>query len=236
MGSHFFRATAACFALSLYFIFGAARLLANDPAAALDPSTVGSLCSAASNSAVLRCVLDHHPDLRVARAELKRLEAELGRASQRVNPSVESRVLGGDSSFSAEASIRHTIETGGKRGARMDVAEQNISVARSRLLLQKNRLVAESALRILRLRQVLDDTALLEETRGTYLRAIRRMRSRPALSSEQRVNLATYEIAADEARSRQTVLASEAIQLRTELAIATGLGGDALASVLGLEL
>lgn len=231
MYSHSIRAAAVGGTLILFVITGIAspgRLRADSSQADSELEKSDHTCQPESSGAVLRCVLEHHPDIRVALGELKQLEAEVSRAGQRPNPELDTRVLGGGASFSAEAGISHTFETGGKRDARVNVAQQNLAIARSQALLGQHRLVAGSALRLLRLRQVREDTGLLLETKQTYARAVGRMRRRPALTSEQRVNLGTYEIAAGEAWTRSAAMRTEEIRLRTELGFATGLRNEQL--------
>ncbi|MCR9141048.1 MAG: TolC family protein [bacterium] len=232
MSSHSTRTIAVGFVLIFNMFYNSGLLRANAP----EQSAGTGDCSAASGGAVLLCVLNNHPELQASRKTLDRFAAEKRRAEQRVNPEFNSRVLGGDSAFTAEAALRHTFETGGKRDARIDLAEQNLRVARSRVYLRSNHLVLTAAIQLLQLRQASEDVIFFEETQSTYARAIRRMRARPALSAEQRVNVTTYEIAANETRSRRALLESEVLRLRSELQIAMGSHGPELAAADGLAL
>jgi outer membrane protein TolC len=220
--------------LFLYFRSSSAQLLAEPPrnvTAQTERKPSGD-CQPASAGAMLDCVLQNHPELRVLTGEIKKLEAEIIRAGQRPNPEMDSRILGGEASFMAEAGISHTFETAGKREARISVAKENLAVARSRISLEKQRIVLDSALDLVRLRHLFDEATLLESAEQTYTRAIGRIRSRPALSSELRVNLATYEMAAADTGRRSVILRTEAKRLMTHLHLASGVGIQRLESAL----
>lgn len=228
----------ALLVVSIYALLSPVHLASapSSPAAPVYNTAGQQACSPDSGGELLLCALRNHPELLAGQAELKRFEAEVRRADQPANPQLQSRVLAGSDSQTVEAALRHTIEAGGKRDARVTVARENLEVARSHALLLKNRLVVGAAMQVMRLGQVREDLELLEESRSTYTRAVAAMRRRPGLSSEQRVNLATYEFAVGEARNQLTALRAEEAALIADLEFATGLRDPALGRALNVAV
>ncbi len=193
--------------------------------------TNATQCRASTANEVLRCAMKHNPELQAATVELKRYAAEVDRAKQNPNPELGSRVLGGPDSFTAEASFEHTFETAGKRAARMDVAEQNLALARSRLELRRMEIVIESALRLHSLRHLADEIGHLREAERAFGNAVSKYSRRPALSGEQQASRASYEVALARVRMRIDHLNAERDRLVIELRYATGLPATDFAQV-----
>ncbi len=213
-------------------IGGELRAESASDAAAFENSEGAESCRPESAGDVLKCVLEHHPDLKAAQSELEGFAAGVRRAEQSPNPELGSRVLGGGDSLTAEVDFTHTFETGGKRDARVNVAKEDLALATSRVTLRRQASVIQAALQLLRLSQVRDEIALLNEAAGTYRRMIRRLRSRPGLSSEQRVNLGIYEVAAGEAALSVVGLSLERERLLAELRYTSGVAGQNLEPLL----
>ena len=192
-----------------------------------------STCRVESANHVLRCVQTQHPELRTAAAELKRLRSAVERAEQSPNPELNSRVLGGGDSLSAEASFQHTFETAGKRAARVEVAEQELALAQSRFELRRMQLLVQAARQLHGLHHLADELGHLSEAEQAFRGAVRKYARRPALSGEQQASLASYEVALAEVRMRIDRLHTERDRLATELSYATGLGRDVFGRVAG---
>lgn len=186
-----------------------------------DPEGV-QICLPVSAGEILQCVLKHHPDHKAALMELEGFAAEVRKAEQNPNPELGSRLLGGGDSLTAEVDFVHTFETGGRRDARVNVANEDLALATSQVTLRQQSNVIQAALQLLRLRQVRDEIDLLKGAAGTYRRMIGHLRSRLGLSSEQRVSLGIYEVAAGEADLSIVGLLLEQERLLTELQYASG--------------
>jgi cobalt-zinc-cadmium efflux system outer membrane protein len=103
---------------------------------------------------VLARVLERNPEIAVSQLEIEALAQRIQQAGVRPNPEIITEIqnlpaIAGDGLFySTEASVQlsQKLELGGKREARVALAEKNQGIAGGRLKLKKNNLVAAASL------------------------------------------------------------------------------------------
>lgn len=179
-----------------------------------------------SYGSVLDCALSRHPEM--SAAELGIAQADKGKdlAAQRPNPELASQgILGGSRSgnyLAAEMNFAHTFELGGKRGARIQSAEADIKTARGQLVLASENIYLRTALALLRVRQIAEEWAAIDDALQTFSRIGKQYNSRPRLNPEQRASLRIFEIAAGDYKIRQSGLESERELRLRELELALG--------------
>lgn len=189
--------------------------------------TPTALCQVKSTQDILQCALKNHPEVLQSAAQVRR-DATLQKvARQWSNPELEGKVVagknGGSRLLNTETSLLQTIETGGKRGARITkaLAEQDFSQA---LHLESQELAAlNTVLSLYRLRQIRSELSLVNESITTFSRILSQYKSRPKLPPEQEVSLAVFELAKQEYGLKRASLVQEQNELQAFLEVATTL-------------
>lgn len=162
---------------------------------------------------VIDCALSNHPEAQ--RARLSNIQAENleNAASQRPNPEIAGKsVFGsslGDDVFNHEVNLAHTVELGGKRGARMDkaLAEKETVAASSQR--SREEVLLKTIHSLYRLRQIQAELHTLDEALETFSRIQRQFRSRPRRTPEQDVSLGIFDIAEGDYQLRKAALEAE---------------------------
>jgi cobalt-zinc-cadmium efflux system outer membrane protein len=162
-----------------------------------------------SGAEFYRCALQRDP--RISSLDSRKAERE-GReteARQIPNPKAESEFT-----FNAEnrqaASILQPIEIGGKRSARLKIAEaeNKSSIIEDQVALSE--VAADLAISLVRFRQLSTRAALLEETKGSLDRLTARLRSKAVRTPEERNALTIFSM-------QSTVLDTQLLSIRQEL-------------------
>lgn len=167
----------------------------------------------ASPQDVLDAALSRHPEVRTAEARLRQAVAAEGTAAQRPNPELEGKATFASGAEDSEASLLHTLELGGKRRARRELAGAERAVAEAGLLAAKEEVALRTVGSLYRLRQARAELRLLDETLSAFRRIQRQLRSRPRLAPEQEVSLAVFDLAQRDARLRRASLEAEEAEL-----------------------
>lgn len=190
----------------------------------------------ASPQDVIDCALSNHPEAQ--RAKLSNLQAENleSAASQRPNPEIGGKsVFGkslGDNVINHEVNLAHTVELGGKRGARIDkaLAEKETVAASSQR--SREEVLLETLHGLYRLRQIQDELHTLDEALQTFSRIQRQFRSRPRRTPEQEVSLAVFDVAEGDYQLRRAALEAELATHTREIELAIGRSFDPTPNVL----
>lgn len=175
---------------------------------------------------VLACALVSHPDIRITAASIDQAQAGIYAASQRPNPELDGKSVwgkAGDERYRAmELNLAHTIELGDKRGTRRTMAAVIVQARGAEFLQVQERVFLDTWLALVRLRQLRDESAFLNETLEAYTRIIKRLRERPRLTPEQEVSLGLFEITENDNRLKRTALEGERRVLLREVERAVG--------------
>lgn len=185
-------------------------------------------CSPAANyQRLLRCAVDNHPSLVVSRLGVDQAAKGETAAAQRPNPEVNSQtIIGGSRSgnyLAAELNFAHTFELGGKRAARVKLAQAESAIAKGGLAQTTEDVYLTTALALYRLRQIEEEKEASEDALGSFAHIRDQYRTRPRLNPEQRASLRIFELAEQDYRIRLTSLDAERNLRRREVEIATGL-------------
>ncbi len=185
---------------------------------------------------VVDCALSNHPEAQRAQLSTLRADNLESAASQRPNPEMGGKsVFGssrGDSVASHELNLTHTIELGGKRGARMDQALAQKEANLANALRSREEVLFETIHALYRLRQIQAELHTLDEALETFARIQQLFRSRPRRTPEQEVSLGVFGIAEGDYQLRKATLETELSTHVYEIALAVGKDFEASPSVL----
>ena len=174
-----------------------------------------------SGAEFYRCALQK--DSRISSLDARKAERE-GReteARQIPNPKAESEFT-----FDAEnrqaASILQPIEIGGKRSARLKIAEaeNKSSIIEDQLALSE--VARDLAVSLVRFRQLSTRAALLEETKGSLDRLTSRLRSKSVRTPEERNALTIFSMQSTVLDTQLLSIKQELKEVRSELEAAVG--------------
>ena len=173
---------------------------------------------------VLTCAVTNHYEVVAATMTVEQDKSLEGYAGQRPNPELNSRgLIGNDNYKYAEFNLTHTIELGGKRSARIGRAKAQLRNTEINSLMTKERVYIETFVALVRLRQIRDEFAVLEDALSTFSKIVRQYRSRSHLNPEQNAFLQVLEIASNDYALHKLPLEEELEKNSRFLQLAVGL-------------
>lgn len=135
-----------------------------------------------STKDVLLCAEERAPEVQRALLESEQAKARIGGAAQWVNPEVSvdsvSGTVGGEKQGETEIGLGIPIELGGKISSRKAVAEGGASLADARLTNARFKARSEALLKLHRLRQLLHEQEVIEESISTFSKLISQYQQR----------------------------------------------------------
>lgn len=176
-----------------------------------------------SAQALLECALDRDPAVRLAASRKARAEAEIRSARQRLNPELETKGTWGGGASQIEVDLVQTIQTGGKRSARIERARADEDEASAELLAAEGEAAIKTVSALYRLRQVRGELALVENALKTFSRIGEQLRSRARPAPEQEVSRSIFEMAEADYELRRASLGAEETTLLKALEVSSGL-------------
>lgn len=183
-----------------------------------------NLCAPKAPEELLFCALKHNPDLQIQELVTLQQKSEETIARQIPNLELDSRLLYGtsDSSLSSEVSLVHIFELGGKRGARIGKAQKKQMFFNGKLFIKQQEVLADTWIKLNRLRQLNHEIELLQEAAVTYRQIRRRFSKFPRLSPEQELSSNVFLFAANENEEHIKNLKNARLILLQEIKIALG--------------
>ncbi|QDK38766.1 TolC family protein [Bdellovibrio sp. NC01] len=185
---------------------------------------------------VLTCAEQKSPDVLEQEALVRQKSAVVDAVTQLRNPELGVQSITGsvnsETRTETDVSLAFPVELGGKRAARKEVSEAELSRAQSALLLQKQTVRKMTLLKLLRLRQITSELELIDESSQTFTKLVKQYESRPALSPEQQVTLTVFRIARGEYSFKRMEYDEELTSLEAYFKIATGLPLEKIKQVL----
>ena len=183
-------------------------------------------CELSSVNDVFEKIKRNHPEIQTARAKQAVLERSIAVASLRPNPELDldgsvTDTIDGNV-YRVSASLKHTFEVGGKRSARMKIAESAMKYGIAEAEHGKQNVLINSVLRLHRLRQVHELIPIYEESLQAFNKILRSIRSRKSLSPEQQVEGETLELAINDYKLKVSELISEKLNLNRHLSFFIG--------------
>ncbi len=177
---------------------------------------------------ILSCARENHPDVKRARLASSQTQALPSVAKQIPNPEFEAQsVYGktlGDQQMQTQISVVQPIEWGGKRSARIRQAEARGRQADADVTQAQTEVTIQTVLRLYRLKQIEKEKSYLQEAINTFSKLIAQYRTRPRLTPEQEVGLATFEMARSDTKVKQSALGQEEREIEHYFHVATGHG------------
>ncbi len=174
---------------------------------------------------ILNCVIENHPDIQRANAQIEVSKTSFLVAKQRPNPEVEVRELFSaepdKEDFLSEINLSHTLELGGKRKNRIRQARAYEQLSSAITLSVKEKAVLNTVLVLHRLRQLQTEFSLLNETVHAFENIRTLYQKRPILDPEQQTSLTVFGLAEKEMRLKKVSLTEEEISIFTYLQKAT---------------
>lgn len=172
--------------------------------------------------AVLDCAVNSAPEVREAEARNAAALAGEGAAKQRPNPEVDAKGVWGGGRSRMELDLLHTVEVGGKRAARRELAAAERQAAGAASYLAKGETAVRSVAALYRLRQIDAENAIIGEALETFSRIRGQLKSRPRLAPEQAVARSIFELAEGDYKLKKAALMAEKEGLRLDLEVAIG--------------
>lgn len=176
-------------------------------------SVPGWGCEPTDLRSVLKCALEEHPELKTAQAELSQAEVLPAFQGQWINPELSARADGGtflgDRILNAEVSLVHTLELGGKRGARVERGRASLEEKALETRRAKERILGEVIRGLYHVRQLQSESLLIQEGLEAFIRIQNVYRGRPRLTPEQRASYNLFKMAEEDYRIRSSTLDNE---------------------------
>ncbi|MGE3682682.1 MAG: TolC family protein [Bdellovibrionales bacterium] len=178
-----------------------------------------------SYAQVLKCVEERSPAIQSALLEMERANANVGAAGQWRNPelgleSFQGKVLS-QSTSETDLTLAVPIEPG-KIGARLRVANSGIRVAEALLYEARATVRSEVMLKLHRLRQLLHEQEILDESISTFAKLVSQYSRRPKLSPEQELSTTVFRLAKSDYDLRKATLNEELATLDSFFKLRTG--------------
>jgi cobalt-zinc-cadmium efflux system outer membrane protein len=175
---------------------------------------------------VVICARENHPDIQRNRLRVERAKTQPDAVSQIPNPSLQVQSVYGNyenaAQMQTQISLTQPLGLGGERSARRQEAEARAGVVNGELNISQADITFQTVIHLHRLRQLVREKTIVEETLDTYRKLQRQYRSRPALTPEQEVSVGTLEMAEADYALRQTALQDEERRIAHFFHIATG--------------
>jgi cobalt-zinc-cadmium efflux system outer membrane protein len=192
----------------------------------LDSIANASCPSFESPQDVLNCALSEHPSVRQAQARSIQGTSLREVASQRPNPELEANAALGKSQnqgvLNSQFTLSHIFELGGKRSARIEKSEAENEVITAEFLKAKEQVAFDIVTALYRIRQIRTESESLDEALHTFSQIEKQLESRPRLTPDQEVALATFQLVASDYRLRKKALSGDEQALLKYIGLSIG--------------
>lgn len=169
-------------------------------------------CDKLSNvDAVINCLINNHPQLRLAEIDVKIAKGQINKASQRINPKLEwegTEAQNADG-FSHELNLKHTIELGSKQSARVKLAEAGADIQKVNFEKEYNNIKIQLIINFYRYRQILHEMEFVKENKETFEKMISQYKRISKLNPEQEISLNVFTMSLEEVRLKLHHLENE---------------------------
>jgi cobalt-zinc-cadmium efflux system outer membrane protein len=194
----------------------------------VSPRAFANPCENFSNPrSVIDCVLERHPNILRQTSSQRIGESLEKQAKQRINPEIDDQSVFGENQNQSvsnhQINLAHTIETGGKRSARMDFAKAESSTINAQTLHTKEEIFMNTVKSLYRIRQVHAEMKILNEALETFGKIQGQFKSRPRLGPEQEVSLSVFQLAQGDYQLRMNELQTEEQTLETSIELGMGM-------------
>lgn len=172
---------------------------------------------------VVKCALAQNDGIRAAKLDIAQAKANYQAAAGFINPELEGEfLLGGGSTIETEFAALFTIELGGKRYARRELAKSQQETANLTLRQKKEDLAIATILGLYQLRQIKDEFRLLNDSLRTFQNQIKQYESVARLDAEREMALSIFKLSAPEIQLHLNEHMDEKRQILGNLEVALG--------------
>jgi cobalt-zinc-cadmium efflux system outer membrane protein len=159
---------------------------------------------------VLRCIVDSHSAVQVKQAEINEVALGIEVASQRPNPELDIEAADQvGAGFVSEVSLLHTFELGGKRSARIRLAERERDLSEVNLLSSREQLSVQTVADLYRLRQIEREIEVVAEIISTFQDITMQYSKAGRLSPEDEISVSVFRMALEENKLKRNSLGNE---------------------------
>lgn len=185
-----------------------------------------TFCNIKKTSEILPLLKRNHPKIIQNNAYLDFIKQETLAAKIRPNPELEGQTSVGESLgkviYSTSLSLKHVFELGGKRQARINVAERKIEVESEESRNKNEDILIKTIIKLHRLRQIYELIPLYKEALDTFKEIRKNFVKRKYLSPEQQVEKETLGIAISDYQLNISKIDSEKVNLNRHLSFFIG--------------
>jgi len=193
---------------------------------ALAGPEVGSDCAdPATVAAFIDCAIAYDQRVLDSRLEYDKAVAARATAGLWSNPALDGEALyppKGEKGYKTSAGLLQPLAITGRRGHAVRSADRRVTAARIRMEAVRWRVAAETLVGLVRLRQVADDLGMLDEAGKLCDLALEKSGKLAFLTDEQDTARQAFIWRREAIRSRASLLANEALELKERLALSTG--------------
>lgn len=183
-------------------------------------------CGFKNSNNVWEAIKTSHPSVLLNNLREEVLKRSMDIASQVPNPELDVDILGGRTTegnvATASVSVKYILELGEKRVSRENLAKNSIKLGKTIFKDLNERSLIASVMKLYRLRQVYDLIELYDEASEAFSKILKVMKSKSALSPEQRVEKETLVLATSDYKLKIAQLENEKINLQRHLSFYTG--------------
>lgn len=177
---------------------------------------------------LISCAEIKSPEVQKAQLALEQSKAQIKAAGQWRNPELSAETVegkvGSENARETEISLAIPIELGGKISARTTFAESSAQVAEANMQAAQFSLRSEMILSSHRLRQVLHEQEIVDESIGAFTKLVNQYKRRPGLSPEQQMSLSVFQLSKGEYDLKKSEIADEILKLESFFKLTVGLG------------
>lgn len=179
-----------------------------------------------STSDIVSCAQDNHPIVKRATYSINGLKDLPKVAAQRPNPTLNSRIIKGDSKgydvYETEASLMFPVELGFKQDSRIQKARTKIMAVGSQKKEIQAKVRIETILKLHRLRQLLLEKKLTSQMISAFKKIVKRLSKIPKLSAAQEASLSIFQLAFSDAQVKQSEIFEEEREIEHYFHVSTG--------------
>ncbi|MBS1972670.1 MAG: TolC family protein [Bdellovibrionales bacterium] len=188
-------------------------------------------CDAVKNaSQIVLCAESRSPEVLKAESNLNAKKAGVDQATQLLNPEFSSEYVAGKSAGQNQSeldmSLAFPIEVGGGRSARKSLAEFEVKRAEAELNKARAEVRKQVILNLTRLRQLNEESVLVDESINVFTKLVHQYQQRPKLSPEHEVTSEVFDLAKSDYNFKKQELEEEISKISSYFKITLGKSAD----------
>ena len=185
-------------------------------------------CNVAGPEELFELIKKNHPRIALNNANLDSIKASEEIAKQRPNPEFDGQSTVGETLsskiYTTSVSLKHTVELGGKRDARINFASKSIEYGNEVTRGSNEDILIDTVIKLHRLRQIHALIPIYEEALGTFKKIHSNFSKLKSLSPQQQVEKETLSLAINDYRLNVSELKAEKVNLTRHVSFFVGGG------------